>query len=277
MTHSLSESENALVGITAGIVDISCIQWAYYLKNARQQRLPLTWNPRILYRGYVANCANVAAGTSFQFATAGALKKVVLCGEHRELTDAEKVCTGFLAGFASGVMATPLELVMTQQQLKGGSALQNARSLPPSTVLRGCFPTCTREGLFTAAYLGVAPVLRAHLSSAFPGTNEELHRMLAALAGAACSGILSHPFDTAKTCMQGDIERKTYGSFAQTCREIYSSGGGFRGFYRGLEFRFLRQVWQVWVLDLLRVKLSPLLFPYRFKADANLSLDFAIA
>lgn len=96
MTHSLSESENALVGITAGIVDISCIQWAYYLKNARQQRLPLTWNPRILYRGYVANCANVAAGTSFQFATAGALKKVVLCGEHRELTDAEKVCTGEL-------------------------------------------------------------------------------------------------------------------------------------------------------------------------------------
>ena len=77
--------------------------------------------------------------------------------------------------------------------------------------------------------------------------------------------------------MQGDIERKTYGSFAQTCREIYSSGGGFRGFYRGLEFRFLRQVWQVWVLDLLRVKLSPLLFPYRVKADANLSLDFAIA
>ena len=94
MTHSLSEGENALVGITAGIADITCIQWAYYLKNARQQRLPLTLNPRILYRGYVANCANVAAGTSFQFAIAGALNKLVLGGAQRELTDVEKVGTG---------------------------------------------------------------------------------------------------------------------------------------------------------------------------------------
>lgn len=94
MTHSLSEGENALVGITAGIADITCIQWAYYLKNARQQRLPLTFNPRILYRGYLANCANVAAGTSFQFATAGALNKLVLRGAQRELTDVEKVGTG---------------------------------------------------------------------------------------------------------------------------------------------------------------------------------------
>ena len=42
---------------------------------------------------------------------------------------------GFLAGFASGVVAAPAELVMTQQQLKGGSVLQNARAL--SEVERG--------------------------------------------------------------------------------------------------------------------------------------------
>ena len=36
---------------------------------------------------------------------------------------------GFLAGFASGVVASPAELVMTQQQLKGGSVLQNVRTL----------------------------------------------------------------------------------------------------------------------------------------------------
>lgn len=66
-------------------------------------------------------------------------------------------------------------------------------NLTPSTCFRGFFPTCIREGLFTAAYLGVAPVLRAHLSEAFPKTNEEVHRVVAAAAGAACSGILSHP------------------------------------------------------------------------------------
>lgn len=67
--------------------------------------LPLSFNPRVLYRGYTANCANVAAGTSFQFAMAGALNKLVLQGERRELRDAEKVGTGreLVAGGLAGL------------------------------------------------------------------------------------------------------------------------------------------------------------------------------
>ena len=140
------------------------------MKSALQQRLAPHLESSNCRRGYVANCGNIAAGTSFQFATAVALNKLVLRGERRDLTDAEKACTGsghvfgvltsgstlvtvggthkdrkkpsklmailskcvginvlrgFLAGFASGVVASPAELVMTQQQLKGGSVLQN--------------------------------------------------------------------------------------------------------------------------------------------------------
>lgn len=54
----------------------------------------------------------------------------------------------------------------------------------------------------------------------------------------------THPFDTIKTCMQGDIEREVYGNFVQTARKI-GSDSGLTGFYRGATFRYGRMVWYV--------------------------------
>lgn len=262
MAQRLSKRENATVGAVAGIADITGIQWAYYLKNARQQGLPLTLNPRILYRGYGANCINIGAGTCFQFAFNGMLEAALTDGS-RKLTAAEQLASGFVAGFASGIVAAPAELVMTQQQVKSGSLSSNVSRIVcagPAACLRGLTPTCFREGIFASAYLGLAPVLRSKLGEKMPHTNEEALRVLAAIGGAAVCGALSHPFDTVKTCMQGDVERKEYGTVRQSAKAIWARGG-LGALYRGIEFRFVRQVWQVWVLDLLRVKLSPILFP----------------
>merc|ERR1712032_1140674 len=129
-----------------------------------------------------------------------------------------------------------------------------------TSCFRGLMPTCFREGIFAAAYLGVVPVLRTNLREIAPSANEEALRIPAAVGGAAVCGLLSHPFDTIKTCVQGDVERSTYGSVRHTAHAIWSQGG-MAALYRGIEFRFLRQVWQVWILDLLRTKLSAALFP----------------
>lgn len=263
MAQRLSKRENATVGAVAGIADITGIQWAYYLKNARQQGLPLTCNPRVLYRGYLANCINIAAGTCFQFSFNGVLENALTNAGSRKPSAVEQVGSGFIAGFASGIVAAPAELVMTQQQIKGGSLgshVSNILALGPMACLRGLAPTCIREGVFASAYLGLAPVLRTKLGETMPGTNEEVLRILAAVGGAAVCGVLSHPFDTIKTCMQGDVEQREYSTVRQTAHAIRSKGG-LAAMYRGIEFRFVRQVWQVWVLDLLRVKLSPMLFP----------------
>lgn len=259
----LTERQNATVGAVAGVIDITCIQWAYYLKNARQQGLPASWDPRVLYRGYTANCANVAAGTCFQFAINGMIEGVLRGSGTKSLTPSEQIASGFAAGFASGLVASPTELVMTQQQVKGGSIGTNVARVAaggPGNCLRGLSATCFREGIFAAAYLGLAPVLRARLRETMPDANEEALRVPAALGGAAICGLLSHPFDTVKTCMQGDIERSVYGTTRQTVSTIWAKGGA-AAMYRGIEFRFLRQAWQVWVLDLLRERLSPVLFP----------------
>ena len=65
-------------------------------------------------------------------------------------------------------------------------------------------------------------------------------RLPAAMTGALVSGGMSHPFDTIKTCMQGDIERVTYGSMRETAAVIHKEHG-VSGFYRGFMWRYTRQ------------------------------------
>jgi len=261
MSQRLTKTENATVGALAGVADITCIQWAYYMKNARQQGLPLTLNPFVLYRGYTANCLNIAAGTCFQFVANGAIEGALMKDGPRKLSAGEAIGSGFVAGFASGIVASPFELIMTQQQLNGLSIGHNTLNLVRrGDILRGLVSTCFREGIFASAYLGMAPVIRTKLGEAMPGTSEEALRVVAAVGGAAVCGILSHPFDTVKTCMQGDVERVKFGTLKDTFQRLHATGG-IPCMYRGIEFRFLRQVWQVWVLDLLREKLADALFP----------------
>jgi hypothetical protein len=262
MALRLSKGQNAAVGTLAGVADITCIQWAYYMKNARQQGVPLTFNPFVLYRGYGANCINIATGTCFQFALNGVIESALMMNGDRKLTPVEQIGSGFAAGFASGIVASPCELLMTQQQLRGSSIFSTTYSLlagGPKYLSRGLVPTCFREGIFAAAYLGLAPVIRMKLGEAAPGANKEALRVVAAVGGAAACGVLSHPFDTVKTCMQGDVKQATYGSMRQSFKTIMD-GGGISALYRGIEFRFVRQVWQVWVLDLMREKLAKAMF-----------------
>lgn len=49
--QKLSPTENTMLGIAAGIIEVTILQPMLYCKNATQQKLPFTLNPRILYRG----------------------------------------------------------------------------------------------------------------------------------------------------------------------------------------------------------------------------------
>jgi len=84
-------------------------------------------------------------------------------------------------------------------------------NLSQGLVFRGLVNTSLREGIYTAGYLGVAPVVREYLRAKFPdslGKTEDSARTFGAILGGIFASSLSHPMDTAKTCMQGDVERK---------------------------------------------------------------------
>jgi len=63
--------------------------------------------------------------------------------------------------------------------------------------------------------------------------------------------------------MQGDIERKTYGTFSETARKIGEDG--FTAFYRGATFRYGRMVCAVFMMDFLQAAVGPMLYPGAFK------------
>lgn len=266
MSTKLNELQNATVGMTVGVIEVICLQPFNYCKNMVQQGQPLSMDPRKLYRGVGANSVNMGSCTMIQFGVGGYLKKMVLAGESRQLKSYEEMGTGILAGFVSAFAATPLELIMIQQQRKGGNTVETAKSIAtPNNFLRGFIGAAVREGLWTCGYLSIPPIVRRNLREMYPDKfdTDAKARVPAALLGGLFACYLTQPFDTVKTCMQGDIERATYGTFTDTAKKI--SKDGFTAFYRGATFRYGRMCCAVFMMDTLQQMVGPMLYPNAFK------------
>lgn len=254
MSTKLNELQNATVGMTVGVIEVLCLQPFNYCKNALQQGQPLTADPRKLYRGVSANAVNMGCCTMIQFAVGGSFKKLVLAGEDRTLKMYEEMGTGIAAGVISAFVGSPLELIMIQQQRKGGGAVETFKTIAtPNNFLRGWVGAAVREGLWTCGYLSIPPIVRRNLREMYPDKfdTDNKARIPAALLGGLFACYLTQPFDTVKTCMQGDIERKTFGTFTETARRIGQDG--FTAFYRGATFRYGRMVCAVFMMDFLQV------------------------
>lgn len=268
MSTKLNEFENATVGMTVGCIEVLCLQPFNYAKNMVQQGQPLTMDPRKLYRGVGANCVNMGSCTMIQFASGGALKKAITGGDPiaRPLKAYEEMGCGIAAGMLSATVGSPLELIMIQQQRKGGNTLDTLKSIAnPSNIGRGFIGAAVREGLWTCGYLSIPPIVRSNLMTSFPDTfdSQAKARVPAALLGGLFACYLTHPFDTIKTCMQGDIERQKFKGFLDTAK-VVNGESGFVGFYRGATFRYGRMVIAVGMMDFLQSMIGPLLYPAKF-------------
>eukprot|EP00541_Cyclophora_tenuis_P004134 CAMPEP_0116567086 /NCGR_PEP_ID=MMETSP0397-20121206/14806_1 /TAXON_ID=216820 /ORGANISM="Cyclophora tenuis, Strain ECT3854" /LENGTH=268 /DNA_ID=CAMNT_0004094027 /DNA_START=430 /DNA_END=1236 /DNA_ORIENTATION=+ len=268
MSEKLDELQNATVGMIVGVIEVLVLQPINYCKNMTQQKQPISFNPVIMYRGVGANCINMGSCTMVQFVVGGKLKGMVLQGEKRRLTGAEEMVCGMGGGFVSALVGSPLELIMIQQQRKGFSTLKTISDIAtPNNIARGFTGSAVREAVWTCGYLSIPPIVRQNLMENYPDTfdTKDKARIPAALLGGLFGCYLSHPFDTIKTCMQGDIERATYGGFMDTAGKIWRNNGGVYGFYRGATFRYGRMVCAVFMMDALRDIISVALYPSAFK------------
>jgi len=266
MSTKLNELENATVGMTVGVIEVVCLQPLNYAKNMVQQGKSISLDPRILYRGVGANMINMGSCTMIQFAVGGAAKKSVLGNENRKLKPWEEMGCGIFAGIVSATIGSPLELVMIQQQVKGNSSAAAIQSIAnPSNIGRGFVGAAVREGLWTCGYFSIPPIVRSQLMQNFPDTfdTQVKARVPASLLGGLFACYLTHPFDTVKTCMQGDIERKKFGGFLQTAKIVHGESG-LPGFYRGATFRYGRMVIAVGMMDTLQSMIGPLMYPSKF-------------
>jgi len=265
MSSELNEQQNASVGMMVGMIEVLILQPFNYAKNMVQQQRPISMNPATMYRGVASNCLNMGSCTMIQFVVGGKAKSIISGGNvSHQFSLKEEMGCGIVAGSLSACVGSPLELIMIQQQRKGGAVPARLSEIlqKPINITRGFTGMCIREALWTCGYLSIPPVVRRTLMESYPtifDTNDKA-RVPAALLGGLFACYLTQPFDTIKTCMQGDIERKEFGSFIQTAQKLRSDSG-IQGFYRGATFRYGRMVCAVFIMDLLRENLGKLMYP----------------
>lgn len=256
----LSLFESALVGGVSGVVEVGINQPTVAWKNALQQRRPLVVHPRELYRGVGINAASIAPITAVQFAANGFF--LARFGGDAA-SDGSKLGAAGLAGAASALVSTPAELVMIRQQRRQAGLAATAKEALTKFPFRGLWLAAARDGIFTAGYLGVAPVLADKFAAAAAGDGEKppaWARTAGSLMAGVFAGTASHGFDTVKTAMQGAEKGEPTGSVA-AARMVMHEGGGFKALFTGLVPRGMRIVIAVVVLQECKVRLEPALFP----------------
>lgn len=267
----LSDAENMALGFIGGSIDVTLLQSTNYWKNAAQQGLPFTLNPMVLYRGYFANLMNNGFCVSTQFLFNGLVQKAVTGGVDRPLTAAEKITCGTSAGVLSGIVCGPIELVMIQQQRQGLSLMATSLDILKgglSQVFRGTTGMCFREGIYCGGYLGIMPVVREQIQARFSdsiGKTEDSARFAAALIAGPINGMLSHPPDTLKTCLQGDLHGVKFTGYVQSAG-ILVRESGIASLWRGFPWRVFRQMCAIFLFDKVNSEMSRILFPHAFKA-----------
>eukprot|EP01083_Nonionella_stella_P057727 151429_1 len=245
--EQLNAAQNTAVGIICGTIEVCIDQPLLYWKNASQQHLPFTVNPKYLYRGLLASIANMATLTGIQFFGTGLIKRMIVGDTDRQLKNHEIMLSAFAGGAISGIACGPLELTMIQQQRFAGNIIGTpARIISTyglSGICRGMLPSIIREGIFTCGYLGVTPVLEQMLKDNDKIRNSGIPMPILQFGCCMAAGLvassLSHPADTVKTCMQGDIEQTTY-TRALTSLNFIRKRDGIGGLYRGFMWRYGR-------------------------------------
>ena len=240
---------DASIGVFAAFVEAIILQPTLYWKNANAQGKPFTMNPRILYRGSAASIYNECQMMGLQFGITSVISTTL--GK-----DANEIVSAIGGGSLAAIFASPVELVMIQQQNKGGNALNVLKGLQipsnPTSLFRGLSLAIQRDGIYVGAMLGLTPVLKRHIQEQYQLTSSTAN-FYASMIGGVIAAVPSHPFDMVKTCMQGDMERKVYGSATQSLAVIWKQGGIKRLFAGGL-WRTINITATVWIANEINVR-----------------------
>lgn len=260
--QKLSGEQNCLLGMVTGVMSKSVNYPFLSWKNTVQQGLPISFNPAIVYRGLPMACLNLGGTNAVQFGTTGFFTKFL--AKTYGSGDGASVGGAFLGGLASGIPCSIWELCMIQQQRFGGTLLGTPAKFISEygvgSLTRGFTTTMGRESMFTMAMLGFTPLIQAKLVE-----NSGMERNTALAAGSlmsACfAGTITHPMDTIKTCMQGDLGRVKYDGILQTGRSLAAEYGVVQGLFKGLFFRISLISTTFFLINSFKQRVGPMLFP----------------
>ena len=240
------------VGAIAAFAETVLLQPTLYAKNARAQGLPLSLNPRILYRGSFLNIFNEVQCMGVQFSTTELFNIMLSKNNGPQLSLETKEITSAIGGGAvSSLFASPLELIMIQQQIRGGSVFKAisgtvSATRGPRTLFKGISMTMCRDAIYVGAMLGLTPALQKRMENVSISTG--VASFYASIIGGVVAAVPSHPFDVIKTCIQGDLEQKKFTSVGETTRRLLQQGG-IKRIFNGCLWRTLNIVGTVYIVN----------------------------
>lgn len=252
----LSPTENMALGIFGGAFETSLQMPLLTWKFSVQQGRALPPFGAAWYRGVGAQVSAIAPITAVQVTTNGILQWLVAGGGKRDLEKWEQILTSMVAGASSAIIYTPADLVtIHQQRLKKGpmETIQWIhRKYGFKGLYRGNMSCALREAIYTCGYLGMTPVLKDYIQEAGYFTSDLGSGLSASLVAGIVSALMSHPVDTCKTVVQGDMDRSKYPN-ARTAASIINTEKGIpKGFYLGGLPRMLRNCGAFFVVGMLR-------------------------
>merc|ERR1719445_1815758 len=98
----------------------------------------------------------------------------------------------------------------------------------------------------------MTPVFKDYIQQAGYFTSDLGSGLAAALGAGVVSALMSHPVDTCKTVVQGDMDRKKYPNGRTAARIIFKEKGIPKGFYLGGLPRMLRNCGAFFIVGMLR-------------------------
>jgi len=240
--ESLSERQNLLLGLAAGVSTKVINYPLLNIKNHVQQSLPIPTSPAVLYRGLPMACANLGGTTAVQFGATGTFQRYFLQGATtKDQQSRARLAGAFAGGVLSAIPCSVWELTMIQQQRFGGSLF----ATPPALVQkygagilrRGMSMTIGRESIYNMSMLGITPEIQSRVVAWAGEGSTNIALGAGALLGATFACVVTHPCDVLKTCLQGDCAREKYTNLADSARLIINRDGLLKGMYRGLTWR----------------------------------------
>jgi solute carrier family 25 carnitine/acylcarnitine transporter 20/29 len=260
--QKLSDEQNCTLGLVSGIltkaINYPLLAWT----TSTQQGLPVPLKPSIIYRGMPVATFSTGTTVAVQFGTTSFFTRILATRVGHG--DRATVGGAFLGGAVAGVPCSVWELCMIQQQRFGGSLFNTPQAIVRAggvtSLLRGVMMTVGRESLFTMAMLGFTPLVQNKLvETSGLGKNSAL--AAGSLLSAGFAGAMTHPMDTIKTCMQGDLGRGKYAGVIATGKSIAAEYGVAQGFFKGLSFRTGTIATSFFMINAFKQRLEPMLFP----------------
>ncbi len=256
MRATLSPEENLGVGSVGGAVETMILMPVLTWKLCSQEGRPYPRFPG-MYRGVFVQASSMAPVTALQMFFNGIIEGAVTRGA-RSATDAEAIGCSMAAGAGSSILYGPVDLIAIHQQKMGlGPAATISHLCRTHGVLslwRGIVPTAIRESIYTSGYLGLGPVFTSKIMQQDGwGDSYFSAAMIGSCIAGVVANVMSQPVDTAKTCIQADIEGKNYRSTIQALPKLFSDQG-LRGLYLGGLARTIRTCGAFFIVGTIREK-----------------------